>query len=137
MRVLLTSMNGWTLTRVKSMLLSIHARLLNWLSDMARRLFRGFADFEYRQTVARFMLALRKRFEILLDRFPARRRLQELERDFWHLHEEWERIDREYRLLYAKHMELNEEVRYWETRHAKVLNYIEKQMEMSEGDITK
>jgi len=73
----------------------------------------------------------------LLDKMPARRRLKELEQDYWHLYDEWEKIDHGYRLLYAKHMDLNDELRYWETRHAKVLNYIEKQMEMTEGDFTK
>lgn len=83
------------------------------------------------------MWALRKRWGILLDKMPARRRLKELEQDYWHLYDEWEKIDHGYRLLYAKHMDLNDELRYWETRHAKVLNYIEKQMEMTEGDIFK
>lgn len=78
------------------------------------------------------MYAFKRRWQDLLDRFPARRRLRELEQDYWQMYDEWTKLDYEYRLLYAKHMDLNDEVRYWETRHAKVLNYIEKHMENAE-----
>lgn len=64
---------------------------------------------------------------------PSRRRLREAEEDYRILYEDWERIDLNYKTLYAKHLDLVEEVRYWETRHARIMNFIEKQMEMSEG----
>lgn len=76
---------------------------------------------------------IRARWERLLDRFPARRKLREWKSAYSFLYEEWEKADLSYRDLYAKHMDLLEELRYWETRHAKVLNYIEKHMEMDQG----
>lgn len=77
------------------------------------------------------MYALRARWWVLVNKLPSRRRLAEYERAYWDVHEERDRIDAEYRLLYGKYLDLLDEVKYWETRHARVLNFIEKQMEES------
>lgn len=73
---------------------------------------------------------LRARWHVFKMRWPIYQRLHQLEQEYWHLYDEWSRIDADYRMLHIKHMDLNDELRYWETRHAKVLNYIEKHMEM-------
>lgn len=79
------------------------------------------------------MYALRKRWQILLDNFPARKELRRLEEAYALVYDEWERTNKDYHDLYAKHLDLLDEVRYWEARHAKIMNYIEKQMEMDKG----
>lgn len=79
------------------------------------------------------MWFFRARVHYLLEKFPARRNLRELQKNYWALYDEWELLDSKYRHLHAKHIDLNDELRYWESRHSKVLNYIEKQMEMDTG----
>lgn len=78
------------------------------------------------------MWAFRQRWHVFKMRWPVYKRLHQLEDDYWHLYDEWAKLDLEHRSLYMKYQDLNDEVRYWETRHAKVLNYIEKTMEMDE-----
>lgn len=137
MRQFVSSMSGWMVRRLKSISRWIRERPLNWLLNTVRKLVRAVCDFEYRLNAGIAMWLLRKRWYILVDKMPARRRLRDMEKDYWHLYDEYARLDEQYKLLHAKHMDLNDEVRYWETRHAKVLNYIEKQMENTEGDIFK
>lgn len=78
------------------------------------------------------MYALRARWQVLVNRLPSRRKLAEWKQAYAFLHDEWTKLDEEHRLLYGKYVDLRDEVKYWETRHAKVLNYIEKTMEMDE-----
>lgn len=64
---------------------------------------------------------------------PARQEAKRWQEAYWIVYDDWSRVDTDYQVLYPKYLALLEEVRYWENRHSKVLNYIEKQMEMSEG----
>lgn len=78
------------------------------------------------------MYALRARWQVLVNGLPSRRKLAEWKQAYAFLHDEWTKLDEEHRLLYGKYLDLRDEVKYWETRHAKVLNYIEKTMELDE-----
>lgn len=78
------------------------------------------------------MWAIRKRWWILVNRLPSRRKLVEWKEAYALLYDEWTKLDEEHRLLYAKYQDLNDEVRYWETRHAKIMNYVEKKMELDD-----
>jgi hypothetical protein len=66
---------------------------------------------------------------MLLNRFPARRKLVEWKDAYQFLYDEWYKLDNDYKNLYAKHLDLNDELKYWETKHSKILNWIEKQSE--------
>lgn len=124
--------NGVMAIQAKSILRLIQERLSFWWRNTALEAIRAAYNYNYWFAAGIVMYALKRRWQDLLDRMPARRRLRELEQDYWHMYDEWTKLDYEYRLLYAKHMDLHDEVRYWEMRHAKVLNYIERQMENTE-----
>lgn len=76
------------------------------------------------------MWALRQRWHVFKMRWPVYKRLHELEKDYWYLWDQWSELDLQHRSLYMKYQDLNDEVRYWETRHAKIMNYVEKKMEL-------
>lgn len=129
MSLSVSSIVGTIRTGMKGTLLLIRVRLSFWWKNTAVRLFLAVLRFEYWDQTVRAMYALRKRWMMLLDRFPARRHLREWQEAYGYLYEEWQKLDHDYKDLYAKHMDMMEELRYWETRHSKVLNYIEKHME--------
>lgn len=79
------------------------------------------------------MYALRKRWHMLKHKLPVYRELGKWQRAYWDMHDQWSSADLEYRMIYMKHQDLMDEVKYWETRHAKIMNYIEKHMEMDKG----
>lgn len=126
-------MNGMIRTKTKSILLWTRDQLSSWWKNTALSYIQAVLNYNYRFAAGIIMWGFRKRVNYLLDKFPARQEREQWRNAYWYLHEEWERLDYEYKLLYAKHMDLNDEVRYWETRHAKILNYIEKHMEMDQG----
>jgi hypothetical protein len=110
---------------------------MNWLKNTVRAAIRGVCDFEYRLNAGIAMWALRKRWHIFKMHWPVYQELHKWQKAYWEMYDQWAALDLDHRMLYIKHQDLLDEVRYWETRHAKVLNYIEKQMEMTEGDFTK
>ena len=126
-------MNGEMAIRANFILQLILVRLSSWLKNTVADLIRAVSGYNYRGASDATVWFLRERWNALLDRFPARRELYQWRNAYWALYDEWEKIDHDYRNLYAKHIDLNDELRYWETRHAKVLNYIEKHMEMDQG----
>lgn len=65
---------------------------------------------------------------------PARQEAKCWQDAYWIMYDDWVTESAKYQDLYPKYLDLLEEVRYWESRHAKVLNFIEKQMELSEGE---
>lgn len=79
------------------------------------------------------MWHLDKRWFYLLNKLPARKRLRALEKDYWHLYDEWAGLENRHKLLYDRYMDLTKEVMDWERRHSKVLNFVEKEMEKSDG----
>jgi len=79
------------------------------------------------------MWGIRKRWHIFKMRWPVYRELAEWQRAYWDMHDQWSALDLEYRSLYLKYVDLRDEVQYWEKRHSKVLNYVEKHM--AEGDL--
>jgi hypothetical protein len=99
---------------------------------MALKAIRAVCNYEYRFAAGVAMLALRKRWWTFVNRLPSRRKLAEWKEAYAYLHDEWTKLDLEHRSLYMKYQDLNDEVRYWETRHAKIMNYIEKKMELDE-----
>jgi len=119
-----SSMSGMILTRMKSILRWIPDRLISWWRNTGPRLSQVASSYES----ARWYF--KARWENLLERFPARRNLRALQENYWHLYDEWEKLDHDYKTVYAKYIDLLEELRYWESRHAKVLDFVEKHMEM-------
>lgn len=78
------------------------------------------------------MWELKKRIRYLVDQLPARRELKAWRNAYW---EAWDELHNErlnYQRLHESHQTLLQEVRYWESRHAKVLSYIERQMDRPE-----
>lgn len=131
------SINGKMQAQARSILLWTHDRLLSWSKSMAQKLIRVGSNFDNLANDVIGVWALRKRWGMFLDKFPSRRRLRELEQDYWQLYDEWARIDKNYQIIHAKYTDLFEELRYWESKHSKVLAFIEKQMELTEGDLKK
>jgi len=99
---------------------------------MALEAIRVVCNYDYRFAAGAVMWAFRQRWHIFKMRWPVYKRLHELEKDYWHLWDQWAELDLQHRSLYIKYQDLNDEVRYWETRHAKIMNYIEKKMELDE-----
>lgn len=129
--------NGWMRIRVKGILLWILDPLKTWWKNTALAAIQAVVKFDYRWATGIAMWAIKKRWWILLNKMPARRELEQWKAAYWSMFDDWDILDKEYKLLYAKHMDLLDDLRYWETKHAKVLTYVEKQMEMKEGDIFK
>lgn len=115
--------------RVSVFLRSTLGQLSSWLKNTVRNCSQAVYEFNYWAALRAVMYALRARWLGLVNRLPSRRKLAEYERAYWFEHDERDRIDAEYRLLYGKYLDLVDEVKYWETRHARVLNFIEKQMD--------
>lgn len=122
-------MNGLTLKQVSDTLRLILVRLFSWLKNTAQKLFLAATKYDYIGNAEVVIWAIKRRWERLLDRFPARQEREQWRNAYWALYDEWEKVDHEHRNLYAKHMDLNDELRYWETRHAKILNFVEKHMD--------
>lgn len=78
------------------------------------------------------MWAIKARLHRLKMRMPAYRQLAEWQRAYWNMYDDWSAADLEYRMLYMKYQDLLDEVKYWETRHAKIMNYVEKKMELDD-----
>lgn len=129
MKRFVLSMSGLTVKQVSDTLRSILARLFSWSKNTAQKLFQAVCNYDYRFAAGIVLWSIRQRWERLLDRFPARQEREQWRNAYWALYDEWEKVDHEHRNLYAKHMDLNDELRYWETRHAKILNFVEKHMD--------
>lgn len=130
-------MNGLMLRRVKDISLLTLARLISWLKNTVLELIQAVKSYDYRFAAGVVMWAIRQRWHVFKMRWPVYQQLAEWQRAYWEMHDQWSAADLEYRSLYVKHQDLLDEVRYWETRHAKIMNFIEKQMEMSEIGGTK
>lgn len=61
-----------------------------------------------------------------MDEMPARRELNQLRDAYAVVYDELEVMRFDYQQLYAKHIDLMEELRGWETKQARILNFIEK-----------
>lgn len=132
MKLYASLMNGEMAIRVNFILRLILVRLSFWSKSTAAKVIRAVSDYDYRGVYEAIMYKIGARIRVLLDKFPARKELYQWRKAYWDLYDEWEIADLNHRNLHAKYTDMMEELRYWETRHAKVLNYVEKRMEHDE-----
>lgn len=132
MRQFVSSMSGWMVRHTKSILRWIQDRLSFWWKNTALEAIRVVCGYDYRSAAGAMMWALRKRWVYLLDQMPSRRKLRALEEDYSRLYDEWTVLDHHHHLLWDRYSDLMKEVKDWESRHAKIMNYVEKKMELDD-----
>lgn len=132
MRRYVLLMNGWMEKRGKDILLSTLDRRKSWWKNTALVAIRAVVKYDYRFAAGVVMWALKRRWHLFKMRWPVYQELHKWQNAYWDMHDQWSASDLEYRSLYVKHLDLIDEVKYWEQRHAKIMNYVEKKMELDD-----